>query len=353
VSHAAAARPAAALGRARRVLCTLDTERGWSIRMTPQRASAWSRCALLMSIATLVAIGLGIGSLPAGADEGASSNTTSPPCSAIRLTVGNPVPGDLLLPGDYVIQGLALDASAAQAPGVDRIQVFFDQSRENGGRFIGEVLEGEDAPNQRLTATGFALVASLPDTSAVNNTHLLFIYARSASNGQEHIASFQMQLRKPLSVGSALTPTPTPPPVSLSPAPCGSPTPTPTFPSFPVALAAATPGVVGDSLTLRVFNPQSGDSLAHGQYVIQGLAFDASAQGGTGIERVEVFLDPRDEGGQFLGAATVGVSGAGGPFGFELVAPLPNRRGGHSLSVYTRSSISGRETGLSIPITIT
>lgn len=314
--------------------------------MRPQRTGAW-----VLGVAALVATALGVGSLPAGADEGVPSSAPAAPCSTVHLVVGNPQPGDLLLPGMYVIQGSAIDTAAAQAPGVDRIQVFFDQSRENGGRFIGEEQAGVDGPGQHLSASGFALVARFPDTPAPNDTHALFVYARSASTGQEQIVSFQVQLKHPLNVGTALTPTPTPPPAAVSPVTCGAATPTPTFPPFPVALAGVTPGV-SDSLTLRVFNPQSGDGLAHGQYIIQGLAFDATAQGGTGIEQVDVFLDPRDEGGQFLGTATLGLPGAGGAFGFELVAPLPARLGGHLLSVYARSSITGRSTSVTIPITI-
>jgi hypothetical protein len=268
--------------------------------------------------------------------------------------VGNPQPGDLLQPGAYVVNGIAADATAAQAPGVHQVEVFFDRPRESGGRLIGEVRAGADGAGTRLTASGFTLVANFPDTPADNATHLLFIYARSASTGLEETVSFQVQMKKPLSVGSALTPTPTPPPASLSPVPCGAPTPTPTFPPFPIALAAATPGA-SDSLTLRVFNPQNGDALAHGMYIVQGLAFDANAQGGTGIERVQVFLDPRDQGGQLLGIASPGLTpdAAGGAFGYQLVAPLPDRKGGHVLSVYARSALTGREISASIPITIT
>jgi len=319
--------------------------------MEPQRSGAWSRRGLVTGSAVLIALGLGLGSVPVGADQGAPSSSAPPACSPVHLVVGNPQPGDLLLPGMYVVQGLAADASAAQAPGIDRIQVFFDQSREDGGRFIGEELAGVDGPGQHLSANGFALVANLPDTPAPNNTHMLFVYARSAATGQEEIVAFQVQMKKPLTVGRALTPTPTPPPASLSPAPCGSPTPTPTFPPFPVAQAEVTPGA-SQGPTLRVFNPQTSDLLSHGLYVIQGLAFDATAQGSTGIEHVQVFLDPRDEGGQFLGAATLGLPAAGGPFGFELVAPLPDRAGGHILSIYARSAVSGVETSVSIPITI-
>jgi hypothetical protein len=303
-----------------------------------------------MGVVTLVILGLGIGSMPAGADEGKLTSTSA--CTTVHLVVGNPAPGDLLEPGMYVVQGQATDASAAQAPGIDRVQVFFDQSRENGGRFIGEVQAGQDGQGQRLTASGFALIARFPDTTADNDTHMIFFYARSTATGQEAVVSFQVQMKKPLSGGTPLTPTPTPPPASLSPARCGTPTPTPTFPPFPIALAGATPGVV-DILTLRVFNPQNDDALPHGMYVIQGLAFDASAQGGTGIEQVTVFLDSRDEGGSFLGTASLGRPGAGGAYGFELVAQLPNRVGGHTLSIYARSGISGRETSVSIPITVT
>src|SRR5262249_4262218 len=155
------------------------------------------------------------------------------------------------------------------------------------------------------------VLSIIPETLASDTTHQIFVYARSARTGAEQSLSVTVQLKKPLSVG-AFTPTPTPPPVELARKSCGSPTPTPTFPPFPVVAAGVTPGAV-EPLTLSVANPQTGDDVAHGMYVIQGLAFDTAARGGLGIDHVLVFLDSRDAGGQLLGEAQLGIPAPGGP----------------------------------------
>jgi len=303
------------------------------------------------TIAGLIAVLLAFGSLPVGADGPPGLNPLQSVCSAVRVTLFNPQPGALITPGSYVIEGSAVDDTAPTPPGVDRVQIFFDQPRDSGGRFIGEVDADQDTANQRLSARGFAVQARIPNTTVPNNTHALFVYARSAVTGQEQVVTESVQLNLPLKVGP-FTPTPTTPPVQLSLPTCGTPAPTPTFPPFPATVANATPGA-SDSLTLQVANPQPGDTLPGGMYAIGGLAFDSSAASGTGIQQVQVFLDPRDSGGQFLGTATLGAaSGGGSVFGFELLVPLPDRAGAHTLSVYAVSSVSSRETSVSIPITI-
>jgi hypothetical protein len=336
-----------------------------SLRMAGQRASGWPARGAVVAAASLVAVVFGLASLPAGAagPGGQAAGAVSAPaqtsgqtaCSTVRLLLSNPSPGDLLTPGDYLVQGIAVDTSAPAGPGVDRVQLFWDAPRDSGGRLIGDVGAGQQTTDEYLAATGFQVVAHIPDTAAQNNTHVLFAYARSSLTGQEQGLSLEVQLKQPLSVG-ALTPTPTPPPVSLVIPACGGPTPTPTFPPFPagpVANMSATPDASSPP-TLRVSNPTAGDRLASGTYVISGVAFDSLAQvgSGTGIDQVQVFLDPRDDGGQFLGSATLGTSGVGGVFGFELVARLPNRSGGHRLSIYARSAVSGKEALVSIPIVI-
>jgi hypothetical protein len=87
-------------------------------------------------------------------------------------------------------------------------------------------------------------------------------------------------------------------------------------------------------------------------YVFQGLAFDPQAQGSSGVDRVQIFLDPRDQGGQVLGDAMIGPSVPLAPFGFQLTAAVPNRKGNHQLTVYARSSVNGQEAAVSVPISI-
>jgi hypothetical protein len=287
----------------------------------------------------------------------AAAQAAQPTCSAVHLDIANPQPGDLLFPGTLVMQGVAFDPTAGAPPGVDRLQVYFDRSREAGGQLIGEVVAGQTSDGQRLDATGFSVRVRIPEASASgndSNTHQVLVYVRSAADGSELVASTQVQLLKPIGVG-ALTPTPTPPPVALSVRPCAAPSPTATFPPFPATAPTPGPGDAASThqLTLNVANPDPGATIPHGNYVIQGIAFDASATSGTGIERVQVFLDPREQAGLFLGQAALGGEGVGGVFGFRLVASLPARGGGHTLSIYARSSVSGREVAVFLPITLT
>jgi hypothetical protein len=114
---------------------------------------------------------------------------------------------------------------------------------------------------------------------------------------------------------------------------------------------AALPAVVqtGPSLVLSVGNPQPGDQLPRGKYVMQGLAFDRAASTGTGVDRVTVFADNRDSGGQLIGNAVLGQPGA---TGFSATIDLSKLSGSHDLYVYARSSVSGKETVVNLPVKI-
>jgi hypothetical protein len=105
----------------------------------------------------------------------------------------------------------------------------------------------------------------------------------------------------------------------------------------------------GPSLVLSVGNPQPGDLLPRGKYVMQGVAFDRAASSGSGVDRVSVFVDSRDSGGQLVGEGVLGQPVA---TGFTVTADLSRLGGGHTLFVYARSSVSGREAVVSFPITI-
>jgi hypothetical protein len=127
--------------------------------------------------------------------------------------------------------------------------------------------------------------------------------------------------------------------------------------ALPVATASAQemPGP-----TLVVENPNPGDMLPLGKLEMQGVAYDASATTGAGVDRVSVFLDNRDEGGMFLGDATLGAPNTItlepahiADAGWTLVTPALKGVGdGHSLFVYARSAVTGDETIVKIPVTI-
>jgi hypothetical protein len=159
-------------------------------------------------------------------------------------------------------------------------------------------------------------------------------------------------------VGSGATALPgvTSPLVALSPA------------VVPVAVAAPAPGATpqpnagapvptiapaliqpGPSLVLNVANPQPNDVLPRGRYVIAGQAFDRAATAGSGVDRVSAFVDDRDSGGQHLADATLGQPTA---TGFTLTADLSRLSGTHSLFIYARSSVTGKETVVNFPIAI-
>ena len=79
------------------------------------------------------------------------------------------------------------------------------------------------------------------------------------------------------------------------------------------------------------------------------LAFDRAATAGTGIDRVSVFVDDRDAGGQLVGDAVLGQPNA---TGFTVTADLSRMSGSHTLFVYARSSVTGHETVVSFPVIV-
>jgi hypothetical protein len=82
--------------------------------------------------------------------------------------------------------------------------------------------------------------------------------------------------------------------------------------------------------------------------MLEGLAFDPNAQQGSGIDRVEIFLDNRDDGGAMLGQATLDSGRA-----WRAVVTLPsNQTGLHTLSFYAHSSLTDKESLVSVPVTI-
>jgi hypothetical protein len=129
-------------------------------------------------------------------------------------------------------------------------------------------------------------------------------------------------------------------------------------PPPPVYGPAPVPTVVPGPY-VAVANPVPGDSLPVGGLDIQGKAFDptAPADQGSGIDRVQVFLEDRDRGGFHLGDAHLGLpnnaAAPGSQFalaGWEVVVNLPT--GAHMLFVYARSSVTGKESFISVPVRV-
>lgn len=110
---------------------------------------------------------------------------------------------------------------------------------------------------------------------------------------------------------------------------------------------------------VAVANPVPGDRLVAGGLNMQGKAFDpiAGVDQGAGVDRVQVFLEDRDGGGLYLGEARLGrpnqAAESGTQFalaGWDIVVSLPP--GAHVLHVYARSSVTGKESTVTIPIQV-
>jgi hypothetical protein len=118
-------------------------------------------------------------------------------------------------------------------------------------------------------------------------------------------------------------------------------------PPAPAALPATTQP--GPSLVLSLGNPQPGDFVPRGRLIMQGVAFDRASNAGSGVDKVSVFLDDRDSGGQHLGDAKLGDPN---PAGFTVNADFSRASGKHTLFLYARSSVTGKEAVLSFPISV-
>ena len=315
-------------------------------------ARPFGRGAAIVTIALVATAALS--SAPVGAAS--SGSCTSGPI----LDLANPSAGDLLSPGDYVVSGVARDPAAASGDGIDRVELFVG-SRDLGGTEVGSAV-----PQQGV----FAVTAKLPTN--VSGGTSFFAYAHSAVTGQEASVSV------PVFLGAAPTPTPhsstdavaTPvvpaaPQVSCAPATSSSaagvsaaPAASASMSSAPATTAAIT---VSAAPVLQVANPNAGDTLLLGDYVISGLAYvpGQSSSEGVGVDRVEFFLGNRDEGGTFLGSATPGQSAdlnatpgsllAMG--GFVTRVTVPSQiKGSATFFAYAHSSVTGQETVISEPV---
>ena len=52
------------------------------------------------------------------------------------------------------------------------------------------------------------------------------------------------------------------------------------------------------AIHFELANPSPGSMIAPGGIVLQGIALDSRAQGSVGVDRVDFFLDNRDQGGE-------------------------------------------------------
>jgi hypothetical protein len=250
-----------------------------------------------------------------GLTGAAIAQQPAPPSAWPVLQLANPSPGAVISNGDYVISGAAFDPSATQMPGVSRVDLFLGD-RSQGGIFLGSAVPGQDAMSGLTAGTpasleSFQLTVTLP--SAITGRHDLVAYAYSAETGNVTTESM------PIYVGVAPTPMATPAPQPVA----------------EIGHQLAVP----QAQTLSLANPNAGDVVGYGDYVVSG-AVDPS------IERVQVFLGDRDFGGMMLGSA-VPANGT-----FMLTVKIPTTvAGGHDFVVYAMAG-NGQETRVAVPVYI-
>jgi hypothetical protein len=305
---------------------------------------------MIFAVAAMVVL-----SLAALAPVNAQSTPTTQ-CPALQMD--NPNPGDTVMPGGYVVSGIAFDPTASVGSGVSRVD-FFLGARDEGGLFLGSVLP--------ISAPGgpprFLVQLTIPRMTSASTDFVAYAFSATSSG--------QTTLAVPVRIGD-IPPsrTPQPTPVARIASNCGAvltpvnfapplpaeiaftPTPGPQLSGTPLSIPAGqladAPGVI-----FELSNPSSGDLLPLGGYVVSGTAYDPASSQGPGVDRIQFFLDPRENGGVFLGSAVpapAAVPGAAPIFSARLFIPGNAPKGSHIFTAYARSSVIGAETILSVPV---
>jgi hypothetical protein len=257
--------------------------------------------------------------------------------------------------GNSIVQGVATASGAPSgSSGIDRV-TFFLGSREEGGLSIGSAVPG-------MTAGPFgpgSFQATLSFPTDLNGGHDLVAYAHSTVTGQESVIVVPISLGEDPSKAFVIAPTSevamclgqaiSAAGASTTPVSPTTPSTTSTMPSTTTTTSTTSTMPSGSSVVLEVSNPSPNDTILSGAFNLSGRAFDKSATSGSGIDRVDIFLDNRDEGGLFLGTATPTNNDM-----WTATVTLPNNNLGlHNLTVYAHSSVSGTQQTETVPITVT
>jgi hypothetical protein len=100
-----------------------------------------------------------------------------------------------------------------------------------------------------------------------------------------------------------------------------------------------------------LYNPMPGDVLEPGSYLISGLALDPMADDtSSGIDQVSFFLGDRDQGGVSLGTVVPSNGARQADFSLSVMVPSDDPGKLSQLEAFAHSSLSGKETELSLPI---
>jgi hypothetical protein len=281
-------------------------------------------------------------------------------CAPIRFDLANPIAGTRIDPGDYILQGIAMDNRTPSGIGIDQIE-FFIENRDTGGQKVGSAVPGA-VPGPM----GFGSFQSKVTIPKLEGGHTFFAYAHSAVTGQESVLMIPVAIgidvddieldpntpatRACIGLGPAAAraagATTTTTTTTTAPA-TGTGTGMATTPPATTTTTTTAPAGSASNIVMSVGNPQPGDKVLAGAFSVQGDAYDKAATSGTGIDRIDIFLDDRDTGGLFLGQAALT-----GRF-WEAVVNLPqNQTGLHELVFYTHSSVSGATVTTRVSVNI-
>jgi hypothetical protein len=243
-----------------------------------------------------------------------------------------------------------MDSRAQSGSGISSVDFFLD-NRDQGGMSLGSVTPGV-LPGPWGGAS-FETTVTLPN---MTGGHALVAYAHSSVDGEESVIAVPIAVNEdPLKAGLTSTPGNTPAASetcsNTTPATTIAPSSMTTAPTTTTPVASTAPAAISPSastLTFEVGNPSPGDTIHVGNLNIEGVAMDRAAQNGSGIDRVQISLDPRDQGGMALGDATLGPNNQ-----WHATISVPsNVNGMHTLTFYAYSSVTGAESVVSVPVTV-
>jgi len=324
-----------------------------------------SRLVRLIGPATAAAA-LIIGSMPAFAQTAPATTPATMGCNGVHFELANPAPGSFLEPGGLVVEGIALDSRATSGNGIDHVD-FFLGNRDQGGTSVGMAVPGATAGP--FGTGSFHTIIDLPNMTGGND---LWAYAHSSVTGQESVVSVPIAIGEdPVVAGETSENGATPTMMEAcmgtatgtaqtAPATTTETTTAPSTTTTPATTTTTTTMPMTGNIMLTIGNPEPSATILSGNYSVEGTAWDQSATSGNGVDRIDVFLDNRDNGGLFLASAQPGIAnptqGSGSQFansGWRVTVNLPkNQTGLHTLAFYAHSSVTGGEKVIEVPVTI-
>jgi hypothetical protein len=227
--------------------------------------------AALLAIATVA--------LPASADTFVPTSGAVGPTSLVGFVDTPSSGGQVPARGFLAVTGWVVDPSAQGWSGVNTLEVY-DGAIEAGGRLLGSGSASQSRPDVAQTMgypywanSGFSVGINTDDLSWGPRT--LHLYAVTGDRGRWLLA---------LNVSK----------VAQSPSGADK------FPTDP---------------EIRMLDPLPASIVRSAPAIMRGLAFDRNTASGTGVDRVEVYVGPREAGGRFVGAGA--LSKGYGEIGFE------------------------------------